>query len=223
MREFTATVPYSELEKFGVLEVIQGFRSCGVEEMSTLVCKGSHGVGLVEADRPLNRKELLELDYIHRLESLGECDDQYEYLFEMEAPKLDWVIDEFAFQIFLSTNPKLTDHGFEATFVGSQKALNQAASALDDVEGVENITCEITHICDYSGQTGLLESLTNRQQEVMEMAHSMGYYDIPRRVSSDDLGDSLELEKSTVLEHLRRAEYNLLRQVFGEPEQVVYK
>lgn len=223
MREFTATVPYSELEKFGVLEVMQEFRSCGVEEISTLVCKGSHGVGLVEADRPLNRKELLELDYIHRMEPLGECNDQYEYLYEMETPELDWVINEFAFEIFLASNPKLVDQGFEATFVGSQKAINQAASALDDVEGVENITCEITHICDYDGQTGLLESLTNRQREVMEMAHSMGYYDIPRRVSSDELGDSLDLEKSTVLEHLRRAESNLLRQVFGEPKQVVYK
>lgn len=37
----------------------------------------------------------------------------------------------------------------------------------------------------------------------------MGYYEIPRRTSTQDLAKMLEMDKATVGEHLRRAEKNV--------------
>lgn len=223
MREFCITVPYSELEKFGAREVMEEFRACGAETMSTLVCKGKRGIGLVDTESPLDTATVLDYEGVHRLEPVGERNGRYEYLYELEATELGWLLDEYALEIFVESDLVLTERGIEATLVGTQEAISQTATDLDDASGVDDVDCEVTHIREYDGQTGLLEPLTDRQREVLEEAHSMGYYDIPRHVSSDELADSLDLEKSTVLEHLRRAECNLLNQIFGEPERLVYQ
>ena len=38
----------------------------------------------------------------------------------------------------------------------------------------------------------------------------MGYYEVPKEVSADDIAAEIDLESSTVNEHLQRAERNLL-------------
>lgn len=51
-----------------------------------------------------------------------------------------------------------------------------------------------------------LNSLTARQVRMLRFAHTMGYYDVPRRASTEDLARLLRMGKGTVGEHLRRAE-----------------
>lgn len=57
----------------------------------------------------------------------------------------------------------------------------------------------------------LLASLTDRQMEVLSLALERGYYDQPSRVSLEELGDDLDLHKSTVGEHLNRVQQTLAR------------
>ncbi|MFC6941949.1 helix-turn-helix domain-containing protein [Salinirubellus sp. GCM10025818] len=52
--------------------------------------------------------------------------------------------------------------------------------------------------------------LSERQREVFRLAQREGYYAWPRDVSADDLATDLGLSKTTVLEHLRKAEAKLL-------------
>lgn len=52
--------------------------------------------------------------------------------------------------------------------------------------------------------------LTVRQREVFELARERGYYAWPRGTTAADLADDLGVSKSTVLEHLRKAEARLL-------------
>jgi hypothetical protein len=52
-------------------------------------------------------------------------------------------------------------------------------------------------------------ALTWQQQRVIRLAHTLGYYDIPRRASTEDLAKVLKMDKGTVGEHLRRAEKNV--------------
>jgi predicted DNA binding protein len=42
----------------------------------------------------------------------------------------------------------------------------------------------------------------------------MGYYDIPRKITSEELAERLGLVGSTVVEHLRKAEQRLMTQLF---------
>jgi len=55
-----------------------------------------------------------------------------------------------------------------------------------------------------------LDPLAERQREVLRTAYEMGHYDVPRGVSSADLAAELDVDASTVAEHLQRAERNLL-------------
>jgi predicted DNA binding protein len=47
-------------------------------------------------------------------------------------------------------------------------------------------------------------------------AYALGYYDVPRRISSDDLARHLDVDKSTIVEHLRKAERKLIGSIIAE-------
>jgi hypothetical protein len=55
-----------------------------------------------------------------------------------------------------------------------------------------------------------LAKLTAKQKQVLLTAFALGYYDVPRRVSSEDLSRHLKADKSTIVEHLRKAESSLM-------------
>lgn len=56
--------------------------------------------------------------------------------------------------------------------------------------------------------------LTPAQEECIRTALEMGYFAIPRQVSSEAVADELGISKSAFLERLRRAEAALFRQMF---------
>ena len=55
-----------------------------------------------------------------------------------------------------------------------------------------------------------LDHLTKKQAEVLRVAYELGYYDVPRRITSEQLGRGLGLRAATVVEHLRKSEKRLL-------------
>jgi HTH DNA binding domain len=61
----------------------------------------------------------------------------------------------------------------------------------------------------------LLSRLTSKQKNALLSAYALGYYDIPRRISSDDVSRHLKVDKSTVVEHLRRAEKKLIADIIS--------
>ena len=67
---------------------------------------------------------------------------------------------------------------------------------------------------DTKGES-LLSKLTNRQRQMLLTAYALGYYDVPRRISSDDLSRHLNVDKSTIVEHLRKAERKLMGSIIA--------
>ena len=61
-----------------------------------------------------------------------------------------------------------------------------------------------------------MSRLTERQRQVLVAAYRMGYYDDPRRISSQELAERLNIGSSTLVEHRRRAERLLLSELIGE-------
>jgi DNA-binding CsgD family transcriptional regulator len=62
----------------------------------------------------------------------------------------------------------------------------------------------------------LLSKLTPRQRQMLLTAYALGYYDVPRRISSDELSRHLKVDKSTIVEHLRKAERKLIGSIIAE-------
>ncbi|MDQ2072944.1 PAS domain S-box protein [Haloarcula sp. NS06] len=58
------------------------------------------------------------------------------------------------------------------------------------------------------------DNLTDRQQEVLRTAFLAGYYAWPRDTNAEQLAATLDIASSTLLQHLRRAERNLICAIF---------
>jgi DNA-binding CsgD family transcriptional regulator len=65
-------------------------------------------------------------------------------------------------------------------------------------------------------EQSLLSKLTPRQRQMLLTAYALGYYDVPRRISSDELSRHLNVDKSTIVEHLRKAEKKLIGSIIAE-------
>lgn len=76
----------------------------------------------------------------------------------------------------------------------------QAAEDLDEVPGGD----------PEEGEPTLEDLLTDRQLQALILAYSEGYYGWPRDLSASDLADGMEISVSTLLEHLREAESEVL-------------
>jgi predicted DNA binding protein len=123
--------------------------------------------------------------------------------------------------------PVLLEHGFvhsqpvriqdgreywQVSFAGERGDIQPA---LDGVREDANADVTIERIAS-AGETGSrernrrLDSLTPTQRKVFDLAREMGYYEWPRGCSTRDLADELDVSKTTLLEHLRKAEAKLL-------------
>lgn len=60
-----------------------------------------------------------------------------------------------------------------------------------------------------------LSRLTAKQRQALLAAYSLGYYDVPRKTSSEELAKRLKLGTSTYAEHLRKAERALLASILS--------
>jgi hypothetical protein len=87
------------------------------------------------------------------------------------------------------------------------------------LEGLKQLN--IPHKVDKLGKLeeaskSLLGGLTLQQSRVLRLAHTMGYYEIPRRTNTENLAKVLGMDKATVGEHLRRAEKNVFDKLIVE-------
>ena len=59
-------------------------------------------------------------------------------------------------------------------------------------------------------EESLLSKLSIKQRQALLTAFALGYYDVPRKISSEELSHHLNADKSTIVEHLRKAEKKLI-------------
>lgn len=104
---------------------------------------------------------------------------------------------------------ELTEAGGQrVTLVGTEAAFARAA-AFDDPAGYD---IEIEKTGEYHPDSDrLVDALTPRQQEVLEAAVAVGYYETPREATHEDVADVVDCSPATVGEHLQKIE----RAVFG--------
>lgn len=85
--------------------------------------------------------------------------------------------------------------------------------ALAEVPAELDATVERIGSYPDAGET-ITSVLTERQQEVLEVALELGYYDVPRQATHNDIAERLDLSVGTVGEHLQKIEarvFNTLR------------
>jgi predicted DNA binding protein len=122
------------------------------------------------------------------------------------------IIDSLVAHGFLPRETYRMLDGREQWRVVTTMGRHEAEETLEDVSAATDSDIRIVRIAASGRQPRgplQLDALSSRQREVFEYACQQGYYDWPRNVSATDLANDLELSKSTVVEHLRKAESRL--------------
>lgn len=108
------------------------------------------------------------------------------------------------------------DDEVEVTIVGDAAAIQETFA---DAPSSVQLTVEKTG--EYRpGRERMFTDLTDRQQEILLTALEMGYYEDPRRTTYSEIADRLHCTATTVGEHLRKIERQVLFEIAPEDRDV---
>lgn len=205
-REARVNVGGRGLETVGIGSLVSLWREAGLRRFEVLDCHETGGVVRTDVDEPLDGERLASLAYVDRWSRVAESERGLVYVVEFTAPAFPPSLAERAEHLIGARNSALTDHGFELSLIGSQEAI---AAVVREYESL-GMNPDLRQLGPYEPRDRPLDALTDRQLEVLRTAYAMGYYEVPRTVSTADVAEELGIDASTVSEHLRRAERNVL-------------
>lgn len=211
MREATIHVPHSTDEQLGIGPFVSLCREAGLQDLTELACQGTGCLFVVTLESALLESELAALSGIRWWERLPAGDSEVVYLCKMASTEQSGHHQLFGDLDVSSNDIRVTDTGIDVSMVGTQSALQRSIETYEDL-GVDVVLRKIT---EYTGPRSSLDAVTDRQHEILETAYNRGYFKVPRRATASEIAAELDLDPSTVTEHIRRAEQNLLSELFG--------
>jgi DNA-binding transcriptional ArsR family regulator len=191
----------------------------------------------IEALHPL-RKSREEYDAICRIElrspsgdprdirssgSITEVQPLYRekdgsFVVYMRGKPLRWVMDDLGpivgkSGVYMYGLFKLQEDKLTVSYLGNKKQVGDFLKSLLIAE----INHKILSLTDarFSPDSPLY-SLTEKQRRILISAFKLGYFEIPRKISFEKLSSQLDLGRSTISEHLRKAETRLISAVLNE-------
>jgi predicted DNA binding protein len=76
---------------------------------------------------------------------------------------------------------------------------------------------EILSVCDYNPHVnGIFGVLTPKQREILMESYRQGYFDHPRRINASELAEKMGMHKTTLLEHIHKAEKRLIGHILAQ-------
>ncbi|RLM59256.1 transcriptional regulator [Halobellus sp. Atlit-31R] len=116
---------------------------------------------------------------------------------------------------FIHSAPVRIEDGRERWQVCFLDDRSEIEPALDDVQRASGAEVEIDSITTSEAGAAAerelrVDTLTTQQRHVFDHAQEAGYYEWPRQASTRELAADLDVSKTTLLEHLRKAEAKLL-------------
>lgn len=105
----------------------------------------------------------------------------------------------------------MNENTITLTCIGDEKSLNEIIRDIEEVNTFKEAKLSYFHSC--IEQKGIQQILTSRQLEVMRCAKDWGYYDSPRKITSEELAKKIGCSKSTLLEHLKNAENKIVNYI----------
>lgn len=162
----------------------------------------------VEGAREPYRERIAAVDGVDEFELTTGGDDWF-YAYVRAAPHEDeweWLL-AFAHASILVVPPVLYTGGGDAVFdvVGDRADLKALFSELPD-----RVEAAVERVGEYDRRRSRANPLTDRQREVLDAAVDLGYYEVPREATLDEVAAELGVAASTVSDHLRKAESAVL-------------
>lgn len=166
----------------------------------------------VHGDMEAFETELQAIDSVLEYE-LTRVDEESFYAYLRSVPT------EAASELFgtLTQGRLIVIHPVEWHEDGTQSisVVGSSAEIQNVVDGVPApVECRVREIGGLERAAEAVKSqLSDRQLEAVESAIELGYYDIPREASVEDVAEDIGCARSTAAEHLRKTESKILHSV----------
>lgn len=208
MHEAVLRLSSSDLAALGLREVVEHPTSPGIEKLTELVTHGPRGILHIVMDEPLPPSVLDTSQAAVWWERMMTAGDGATYLLNVQPH------DQGDSYSILDSTADLGNHEephaeIEASVIGPITYLQQSVTLRSGTERPASGT-HVEHVKSLPRDKNPLARLTDRQEQILRLAHESGYYEVPRTASSADIATELALDPSTVAEHLQRAERNLM-------------
>jgi hypothetical protein len=113
---------------------------------------------------------------------------------------------------YLFSPVEIRDAKVKICFLGDELQVKELLKRLSEF----GIRFKVVSLTDASfSPDSPLNNLTDKQREALIAAHKNGYYDVPRRINSEQLAKKLGIGDSTLVEHLRKAEQRLINNIIA--------
>jgi hypothetical protein len=141
-------------------------------------------------------------------------------------------VDDESFYVYIEHETRTADHAFREPFLDRRvltvppiefaangetrmAVVGRAADVQAVVDGFPSeYDVRVDRVSSYGrGMAGSASPLTERQREAVVTAVDLGYYDVPRTASVEDVATELDCAPSTASNHLRKAQARLARTV----------
>ena len=100
----------------------------------------------------------------------------------------------------------LSEEKIVFAFVGDDENIKKLLDNIGMWGVVKNVSFQSVTFSEYN----ILSCLTEKQKEVITTAKKSGYYEVPRKISTEELAKKLNISTSTTTEHLRKAENRII-------------
>lgn len=209
MREASVSVSDADFEAIGIGDLLALSREAGIRDLKELVCHGTGAVLQVTVGTRYEESALSGLDCVDSWEYITETGRGHLYIIAFTAPELPDSVSERSEDLLGDCDPDVGAGGATMSFVGPQESIAETIDAFETA----GVSPNLQRLGPYDGRHQPLDELTDRQRQVIETAYEMGYYEVPKTVSSTEIAAELGVDPSTVSEHLQRAERNLIEDV----------
>ena len=195
----------SYAEKVEILEALRCFKcDCNLDSIAiALICR------IKLKDKRMNVKDLIDKGILTNIETLYKEKDGSEVVFiEGKFRILQLPKDARLPKLLVARPPDFLDvDRMKVELLGRErdvKKILQNASRWSNTYKILGLTS-----IDKKEEP-LLSKLSSKQRQALLTAFALGYYDVPRKISSEELSRHLNADKSTIVEHLRKAEKKLI-------------
>lgn len=218
-------VPLEELEKFGAKDLYQKIKSYEILHILKYDQKEFAAICRIEfADASTKIADLFPGEKIRAQLLEQEKENTFTYFMKgdmraheravRESTHFDtqWLWGFVETEVYFDII-ELKDKRLKVSFMGSPRQV-KALLALFEKGKLQHRVISLTDA--KLAFRSPLRCLTEKQRKVLVTAFELGYYDLPRKISSEELAKKLNLQKPTLVEHRRKAERRLLATILSQ-------
>jgi hypothetical protein len=220
MRRLILEVPEKELAKVGIeVSVFQKIKSLELLYFLRQDQEEFAAIAHLEFKDPTTKVGvLLANGFLVESQVLEQKQKGIYTVFMRGGPSLSSILNSIGVKSgYLFPPVGIRDGKIKISFLGSARQVREFLEKMN----VAEIRYRVVMLADADfSPISPLNNLTEKQREALIDAYKLGYYDIPRKINSDQLAEQLGIANSTLVEHLRKAERCLVMGVLEQRNEI---